>query len=314
VTYTGWEDFQDYSADVVSGMGLPGAMIADAFTGGNATQRIVAEGGIGVQLGSLLAMAATSTLVGTAVGNSFRGLLTARTMNYGTGYAHYHAHRTDHWAMTIPGYMLGFENIYQSLGTVCDSNAPGWQRGLAALDVGANVVLGVSMLSGVRSSANAWNMSRVLRQLGPADRFAQLQRWAAASSKTLVELTDGIPYRPLGEQVIQLSRNKLAGSAGNLSGAYAHELAHVAQEFGPLGHVAKPFLKASAWSVSLKVENPVTMLGKFTGFSTYGYVLNPVEVHAFSSGLTNSANIVFLGASRTLNATYNSWYNTELGE
>jgi hypothetical protein len=48
-----WVGTRDYLWNVFQGMGLPGAMIADAFTGGHATQRIVAEGGIGTRLGAV---------------------------------------------------------------------------------------------------------------------------------------------------------------------------------------------------------------------------------------------------------------------
>jgi hypothetical protein len=86
-TYTGWDDFREYSADVVLGMGLPGAMIADAFTDGNATQRIINEGGIGTALGGAL----TTVVTGGAVRGGFgaitqfaRGALAGGGIEYGT--------------------------------------------------------------------------------------------------------------------------------------------------------------------------------------------------------------------------------------
>jgi len=45
------EGFKQYSADVVQGIGLPGAMVADAINGTNETQRILNDGGVGTKLG-----------------------------------------------------------------------------------------------------------------------------------------------------------------------------------------------------------------------------------------------------------------------
>jgi RHS repeat-associated protein len=135
VTYTGWEDFQDYSADVVSGMGLPGAMIADAFTGGHATQRIVAEGGIGTRLGAVftgVALGGAAWRYGPAAWRAANDALSAPMI------------RGQHWLTQNPGaarWLLGAtglaelsDDILLRMAALCgDTTSQGFvQLGLSA--------------------------------------------------------------------------------------------------------------------------------------------------------------------------------------
>ena len=89
-TYTGWKDFRAYSADVVQGMGLPGAMAVDLVTGvtpledTHGSQQIMQTAGVGTYLGGV-----ASVLVPTsAAWASWRGggtmilpYATARSLN-----------------------------------------------------------------------------------------------------------------------------------------------------------------------------------------------------------------------------------------
>jgi hypothetical protein len=284
------EGFQQYSADVVQGIGLPGAMAYDAIYGTNHTQRIVAEGGVGVVLGSAYTVALTAGLPAAVAGTSAGASavvtsLAARTTAYAMGGAYYNAYRPQHPGLAVPGYILGYENIYQDLGTIWDCNASGWQRGLAAGDAVFNAVLGMTMLSGLRNSAQSFRLGWTLRNLSVADRMSLLQRIAAKSAKTLVEKGPrSFPYRPLGEQVIQLPRATVAGNPWKLSGSFYHELTHVTQEFGAMGTIARGTQQLSAWT------------GNLPGMPLY--LINPAEVHAFASGLSSTTNIAGLALSR----------------
>lgn len=298
-----------YAWNVFQGIGLPGAMLADAITGGNATQRIIEQGGVGTILGGAFSIAATGGL-SSAVGNgTVASLLAARAGTYGVGYAYYHGYHSDNPLMTIPGYILGYENIYQDLKTIMDCDASIWRRGLAAGDAMLNAVLGMTMLSGLRSSAQSFRVGGTLNDLSVMDRLSFLQRLAARSHTTLLELTNGIPYRPLGEQVIQLSRSALRGNAWKLSGSVYHELAHVGQEFGKLRTLARPAQRLSAWAGALDQGNVATKVAKGLAFLGPGYLFNPVEVHAFSSGLASPINAGYLMGGRIIAGLLNDLIN-----
>ncbi len=283
------DGFQEYSADVVQGMGLPGAMVYDAIYDTNHTQRIVSEGGIGVALGSAFTVAATAAIPSLAAGigtgtSAVATSLAARTAAYSMGSAYYNAYRPNHPGLMIPGYILGYENIYRDLGTMWDCNAPWSQRGYAVGDAALNMVLGITMLSGVKSSVQSFHTAMQLRGLSAAERLTVLQSIASREAQALLETTTGIPYRPLGQRVIQLQEQSLSGNAWRLSGNFYHELAHVTQEFGALGGINKVLQQASVITGNI----PGSLL----------YIINPVEVHAFASGLSAPLNIAGVGIGR----------------
>ncbi|NTW03545.1 MAG: ParB N-terminal domain-containing protein, partial [Oscillochloris sp.] len=57
-----WDDFREYSADVVEGMGIVGAVVVDAIAGTNGTEQILNDAGPGTALGGAVAALATGGL------------------------------------------------------------------------------------------------------------------------------------------------------------------------------------------------------------------------------------------------------------
>ena len=135
-----------------------------------------------------------------------------------------------------------------------------------------------------------------LRQLDAAERLLFLRQLGAKSGIEVIESSRFC--RPLGEKVIEVPASALEGSSWRLAGGYYHEAAHVGQEFGRA---------STLWGGKFATVFPKLgqRISAWTGFvpGTPTYLLNPVEAHAFSSGLSYTlsptSNMVGLGLSRT---------------
>ena len=119
-----------------------------------------------------------------------------------------------------------------------------------------------------------------------------IQRLGAKSGVEVIESTRF--YRPPSSRVIEIPLNAL-DDASRAAGGYYHEFAHVGQEFGKVntlrgGQLATlPTRRFQAWSARAG--------GSVLEFIP-GYLLNPVEVNAFASGLASGVNWLGFAESR----------------
>lgn len=94
-------------------------------------------------------------------------------------------------------------------------------------------------------------------------------------------------YRPLGSHFIWLHGGAL-DDAWRLAGGFFHELAHVGQEFGTpriLRWIPQGLQRLSQW-----LAKP----GEKNIFRKILYSMNPIEGHAFASGLAYIENVEML--------------------
>jgi RHS repeat-associated protein len=165
--------------------------------------------------------------VGTAASGGFgQGLLA-----YSAGYGGYDMARTNTNSnlLTVPGYILGYENIHRDLITLNNPCASTAQKVVAGGDALLNTVLGATLFSGVANSARSIRTAWQLRHLSSAERLVYLQRLGAQSGVEVIESTRF--YRPPGTHIIEIP-SKALNNASRAAGGYYHELAHVGQEFG----------------------------------------------------------------------------------
>jgi hypothetical protein len=218
-----------------------------------------------------------------ASGGGGQGLV-ANTAGYG-GYDLLREQNHGPW-VTVPGYILGYENIHRDLITLNDPCASTAQKLLAAGDATLNTVLGTAgfagAANGVRSVKTAWQ----LRNLSPAARLAYLQNIAARSGVEVIESSRF--YRPLGQRAIEIPANAL-DDTWRLSGGFYHELAHVGQEFGRVSTL-------KGGNLATRVPKGLQMLStKLERAGILIYPLNPIEAHAFTSGVAHiSQNVGYL--------------------
>ena len=214
-----------------------------------------------------------------AVGTAASGGWGQGLVVYTTGYGGYDRirERIDSPGLTIPGYILGYENIRRDLVTINDPCATTGRKLLAGGDALLNTILGASLLSGLPNSARSVKTAWELRQLDAAERLLFLRQLGAKSGIEVIESSRF--YRPLGEKVIEVPASALEGSSWRLAGGYYHEAAHVGQEFGRIsvlkgGNLATRLPKGLQL-LSTKLER---------GIGIFVYPLNPVEAQAFASG------------------------------
>jgi hypothetical protein len=234
------------------------------------------SGGAGSLIGSVAA-----PLIATGFG---QGLVA-----YTAGYGGYESIRknTNSRFLTVPGYVLGYENIHNDLITLNSPTTSTFQKRFAGGDILLNTILGASgfagAANGVRSIKAAWQM----RNMSRAARLAYIQSIAAKSG---VELgRSNRFYRELGEEFIEYPVEAL-DDAWRLSGGFYHEMAHVGQEFGRLsklrGGKLVTLLPKGLQLISTKLER---------GIGVLVYPFNPVEVQAFASGVAYySQNVGYL--------------------
>lgn len=262
-------------------------MAGSIFTNPNAS--VVQRAGAAAYATSMVGSHAMLA-VGTAASGGFgQGLLA-----YSAGYGGYDMARTNTNSnlLMVPGYILGYENIHRDLITLNNPCASTAQKVVAGGDALLNTVLGASMTSGLLNSAHSIRTAWQLRHLSSAERLIYLQRLGAQSGVEVIESTRF--YRPPGTHIIEIP-SKALNNASRAAGGYYHELAHVGQEFGKVstlrgGRLATlPTQGFQAWSARAG--------GSALEFVP-GYLLNPVEVNAFVSGLASGANWLGFAESR----------------
>jgi len=179
------------------------------------------------------------------------------------------------------GYILGYENIRQDIKTMHSSCAKWWQRGLAALDAVWNAALGISLVHGLASGLwHTFSLAKSLLKAGPASHsMLTLGNVTLRESATVVN-----PFRVPGTTNILVPPGYLGGNKWKVLGSLAHEIAHIQQEFGVLGGILKPLQGVSV----------ATTKGVGLPLSIWGYALNPVEIHAAASGITNWVNLALV--------------------
>jgi hypothetical protein len=208
---------------------------------------------------------------------------------YLAGYWAYNGLDNGGLGWTIFGYLAGYENLQNDFLTLNNPNAPWWLKSLAMGDVILNTVLGGSLISGIGSGIRSMKLAIQLRNLSGAERLIYLERLAAEFGVDLVKSNRF--YRPLGTRVIEYKAAALANPF-KLAGGFFHELAHIQQEFGALGRVVVPLQRFSAWAS----EN----IWKSLGITYPLYLLNPVEVNSFMSGLAYLENPASIVLGRTI--------------
>ncbi|MBN2006736.1 MAG: RHS repeat-associated core domain-containing protein [Anaerolineae bacterium] len=179
------------------------------------------------------------------------------------------------------GYILGYENIRQDIKTMRNSCAKWWQRGLAGLDAVWNAALGISMVHGLLNGLlHTFSLAKSLLKAGPASHsMLTLGNITLQESATVMN-----PFRVPGTTNILVPPGYLGGNKLKVLGALAHEIAHIQQEFGLLGGILKPLQGVSV----------ATTKGAGLPLAIWGYALNPVEIHAAASGMTNWVNLALV--------------------
>jgi len=197
------------------------------------------------------------------------------------------------------GYILGYENIRQDIKTMrSDSTCvKWWQKGLAAVDAVWNAALGISLVHGLASGLmRTFSLAKNLLKAGPASQSIRTLGNITLRESAAVKN----PFRVPGTTNILVPPGYLGGNKWKVLGSLAHEIAHIQQEFGVLGSILKPLQGASV----------ATTKGIGWALSPLGYFLNPVEIHAAASGITNLYNLLWIaGVKPLLAGTFNSWIN-----
>ena len=153
---------------------------------------------------------------------------------------------------------------------------------MAGADLALNAVLGVSTFMGIGSSVRSVKAAWAMRGMGTAERLNYLRGIAEASGVT-VEMGEAF-FRPLGQRVIVVPEGAV-GNPWRLAGGFYHEMAHVTQEFGTpvvLRWIPRGMQRMSEWVIG-GMNAPAWK--QFIGMATPLYAMNPVEMHAATSGL-----------------------------
>ncbi len=221
--------------------------------------------------------------------------LVAAAVVYTAGYLAYDALAPDvaqgFTAAHVLGYVLGYENIRQDIKTLRNPNVCFGRKVLAALDAVWNAALGISLVHGLASGLmRTFSLAKSLLKAGPASHsMLTLGNITLQESATVMN-----PFRVPGTTNILVPPGYLGGNKLKVLGALAHEIAHIQQEFGVLGGILKPLQGASV----------ATTKGIGWALSPWGYFLNPVEIHAAASGMTNLWNLAFVIIEKPVVAGY----------